>query len=171
MKVTIVTFMISNMDFAVKMTDISNFDLQSFFPYQARLFFWATSQAIRDVYAKDFGLSVNEWRTMANLHDYRPLSAKEIVERSSIGKVDVSRAITSLEKKELVERHVDPTDRRRILLRLTPKGKKMMHDLLPLIREREKEILSDLTEEEHQTLIKLMSKVEATSKTILEDNK
>lgn len=149
------------------MSDTPEFDLQSFFPYRARLFYWAASQAIKDVYAKEFGLSVNEWRTMANLHDFRPLSAKEIVERSSIGKVDVSRAITSLQEKELLERHVDPTDRRRVLLCLTSKGKKMMNDLLPLLRTREKEILSGLDDQEYDTLLKLMSKVEAAANAVM----
>ncbi|MTI08999.1 MarR family winged helix-turn-helix transcriptional regulator [Curvivirga aplysinae] len=149
------------------MTEAPSFDLQSFFPYRARMFYWAASQAIKDVYAKEFGLSVNEWRTMANLHDFRPLSAKEIVERSSIGKVDVSRAITSLQEKDLLERHIDPTDRRRVLLCLTNKGKKMMNELLPLLREREKEILSGLNQEEYETLLQLMSKVEVSSKEVM----
>ncbi len=144
------------------MSNQSTFDLHTFFPYRVRMFYKTVSQSIKKIYTEQFGLNVHEWRTMANLHNFRPLSAKEIVECSSIGKVNVSRAIASLQKKDLLERHIDPTDRRRVLLCLTPKGKKIMNELIPLLREKEQELLSSLTPDEAETLCKLMLKVRNT---------
>ncbi len=141
----------------------TDFDLNNFFPYRVRMFYKTVNLRIKNVCAHKFELKVNEWRTMANIDNNRPLSAKEIVTRSSISKVNVSRAITSLQKKGLLDRHVDPTDRRRILLRLTPKGKKIMTELVPLLKEQEKELLSPLNEEEVKTLSSLMARVQNNS--------
>lgn len=145
------------------MSEQKDFNLSTFFPYQVRMFYHSVSQTIKAVYNLKYGLSVDEWRTMANLYEYEPLSAKQIVKRSSIGKVNVSRAIASLQKKNYLERHIDPTDRRRVLLRLTLQGKNVMKELLPLLQETEQEILSGLTEKEHLTLLSLMEKVQVAA--------
>ncbi len=76
------------------MTEPTDFDLLTFFPYSVRVFYRAVSETIKDVYHSRYGLSQDEWRTMTVLHTFEPLSATGIVTRSSLGKVKVSRAIT-----------------------------------------------------------------------------
>lgn len=137
----------------------SEFQLAAYFPYMVRLFYRDVSQSVKNVYATIFGLSVSEWRTMSVLHDFEPLSAKEIVSRSSMDKVVVSRAISSLQGGALLERHIDPADRRRVLLRLTRKGKEIMSHLVPRVLEVEKQLLQGLSEEELDLLKSLMLKV------------
>ncbi len=139
------------------------FDLNTFFPYQVRLFSTHVSHAIKDIYTTHYGLTSNEWRVMANLYDYRPLSAKEIVERSHTGKVNVSRAVAALQDKNLLDCHIDPTDRRRTLLCLTSKGKKIMKEIIPMMRTREQEIMSALSPQEIKTLRTLMAKIQGGS--------
>ena len=136
-----------------------DFQLATYFPYLVRTYYRAVSQSVRNVYTDDFGLNVNEWRTMAVLNDFEPLSAKEIVARSSMDKVNVSRAISGLQKSGLLERHVDPTDRRRVLLRLTRQGKQIMRELIPHILDIEQNLLAGLSEGEQDTLKALMKKV------------
>lgn len=135
------------------------FQLATYFPYMVRIFYRDVSQTVKDVYTTLFGLSVSEWRTMSVLNDFEPLSAKEIVSRSSMDKVNVSRSISSLQKSKYLERHVDPTDRRRVLLRLTRQGKQVMRDLIPLVQDVERKLLKDLSPDERETLVKLMRKV------------
>lgn len=140
-------------------SDIPAFTLKDYFPYQVRLFYRDVTAAVKEVYASRYGLSIHEWRTMAVLSDYEPLSAKEIVMRSGVDKVNISRAITCLQSRQFLERHVDPTDRRRALLRLTPQGKKIMRALLPLILDVEQQMLSALSPEEQAQLRHLMAKM------------
>jgi DNA-binding MarR family transcriptional regulator len=141
------------------MSDRMDFELRNFFPYLVRMYYKAVSHRVRDIYQSLYGLSVDEWRTMANLYDYEPMTAKEIVNRSSINKVNVSRAIASLQNRNLIERHEDPTDRRRVLVCLTAQGKRILNDLIPLVKEAEQDMLSALTPDEQDTLIRLMDKV------------
>jgi len=141
-------------------SEAKDFVLNKFFPYKVRTFYRAVSDAVKNVYVERFGLGIFEWRTMAVLNEYEPLPAKEIVARSSLDKVNVSRAIAGLQKSKLLERHIDPTDRRRVLLRLTPKGKKTMKEVVPLVLEVEKQVLCGLSQEEREQLLSLMAKVE-----------
>jgi DNA-binding MarR family transcriptional regulator len=136
-----------------------NFDLKRFFPYQVRIFYRAVSEAVNSVYSLKFGLSVSEWRTMAVLGPYNALSASEIVERSSMDKVNVSRAIKGLQAHGFLKRDIDGGDRRRAVLRLTDQGQKVLDILVPLVRQTEEDCLDGLSDEERATLISLMERV------------
>ncbi|MCF8481656.1 MAG: MarR family winged helix-turn-helix transcriptional regulator [Rhodospirillum sp.] len=142
------------------------FVLSDFFPYKVRIFYTAVSGAVRQVYMSLHGLSVNEWRTLAVLNGHDPLSAKEIVARSSMDKVNVSRAISALQKKGILERHIDPTDRRRVLLRLTRKGRRILMELLPEVKRVEDRMLDGLSPEERETFLRLMARVTANARAI-----
>jgi DNA-binding MarR family transcriptional regulator len=142
----------------------SDFQLTDYFPYKVRIFYRDVSAAVREVYTQSFGLSVSEWRTMSVLFSFEPLSAKQIVARSSMDKVKVSRAITGLQKRKYLERHIDPSDRRRVLLRLTRSGREVMRQLIPQVLEVEKQLLEGLSEDECDTLLKLMQKVSANAR-------
>jgi DNA-binding MarR family transcriptional regulator len=139
--------------------DGSDFELSSFFPYLVRIYYRAVSQSVSSIYSTLYGLSVSEWRTMAVLGPHQPLSASEIVERSSMDKVNVSRAIAGLRKKGFLGRGVNADDRRRVVLWLTENGNDVFQTLVPLIRELEAKLLDGLSEDEQATLIRLMEKV------------
>jgi len=131
-----------------------------------RLFYRDVSLSVRAAYEPAHGLSPAEWRAMAVLNEYEPLSAKEIVARSSMDKVNVSRAVAGLKRAGLLDRHVDPTDRRRALLRLTPRGRKVLRDLVPSVREVERRLLAGLDERERATLRDLMARVRDNARSL-----
>ena len=87
------------------------------------------------------------------------ISATDIVARSSMNKVNVSRAINGLRKAGYLRREIDDSDRRRAVLRLTDDGLKVLRTLVPLVREREAQLLSGLTNEERTALVRFMEKV------------
>lgn len=136
-----------------------DFDLESFFPYLVRTYYQAVSTSVTSVYAPLYGLTVQEWRTMAVLGSHRALSAGEIVERSSMDKVAVSRAIKRLRAAGLLKRDIDGDDRRRAVLRLTDRGTEIFGTLVPLVLELEEKLLQGLSQEERATLFRLMEVV------------
>ena len=129
--------------------ETADFDLHSFFPYLVRIYYRAVSSSITDIYTTRYGLSVSEWRTMAVLGTDR-ISATDIVARSSMNKVNVSRAINGLREAGYL---------RRAVLRLTDDGLDVLRTLVPLVREREAQLLSGLTDAERTALVRLMEKV------------
>jgi DNA-binding MarR family transcriptional regulator len=149
-----------------------DFRLATFFPYLVRMFYRDVSLSVREVYAPAHNLTAAEWRTMAVLNEYEPLSAKQIVARSSMDKVNVSRAVAGLEKAGLLDRHVDPADRRRVLLRLTARGRAVLAELVPRVLEVEQRLLEGLSPAERDTLLGLMQRVRdnAAALRTLDDN-
>lgn len=135
------------------------FELNAFFPYLVRIFYRSVITSVSRVYSSRYGLSVSEWRTMAVLGASGALSASEIVERSSMDKVNVSRAIKALREREFLKRDIDGDDRRRAVVRLTERGREVFHDLVPLVSEVEDGLLAGLTRAERATLLGLMEKV------------
>ena len=137
----------------------ADFDLKAFFPYQVRIYYRSVSSSVSDIYGTLYGLTVPEWRTMAVLGPHRALSAGEIVERSSMDKVNVSRAISRLRERGFLKRDIDGDDRRRLVLRLTEDGRDAFKTLVPKLLDLEKTLLAGLSDAEVQELLRLMTKV------------
>ncbi|WP_169569384.1 MarR family winged helix-turn-helix transcriptional regulator [Sneathiella limimaris] len=135
------------------------FELGSFFPYLVRIFYRSVSSSVSNIYATRFNLSVSEWRTMAVLGSHGILSASEIVEQSSMDKVNVSRAVKALQKRGFLKRDIDGDDKRKAVLRLTDNGREAYQILAPLLLDLESTLLEGLSEEEVATLLRLMEKV------------
>ncbi|SDQ23486.1 MarR family transcriptional regulator [Pseudovibrio sp. Tun.PSC04-5.I4] len=150
-------------------TERDDFQLGTFFPYKVRVFGTAVSAAVSSVYRERYGLSVSEWRTMAILGRNHALSASEIVERSSMDKVNVSRAVQSLRKKEFLRRDIDGEDRRKSVLRLTAEGLRIFKDVVPLVRDVETALTANLSAQEQDVLLALMEKVQHNAEALVDE--
>ena len=106
--------------------------LESFLPYRLSVLAQVVSQALHDLYAGPFDLAVTEWRVMAALGRFAPLTASEVGQRIVMDKVAVSRAVSGLMKRGLVERATDKADRRRASLRLSARGRAMHARIVPI---------------------------------------
>lgn len=143
-----------------KLSENDDFDLGNFFPYLVRIYYRSVSAAVSNIYAGSYGLSVSEWRTMAVLGPLNSLSASEIVARSSMDKVNVSRAIKGLEANGFLERKIDGKDKRRAVLKLTEKGNRAFGELVPQVKQVEEDCLNGLTQAERKSLTMLMARVQ-----------
>ena len=134
-------------------------DLARYFPYRLAILDTAVSKAVSQLYSGRFNLSRQEWRILALLGSNKTLSAKEIASKGNLEKMQVSRAISSLKRADLVDQHEDPDDRRFSRLNLTEKGRNTYKQIVPLVLAREEFILSSLTEQEQEQLLTLMGRV------------
>ncbi|TYC48630.1 MarR family transcriptional regulator [Rhodobacterales bacterium] len=125
------------------------FDLERFFPYRIRVFYSDVTRALSAVYQRDYGMMPAEWRVMAILGmKTQGLPATEIVSRSSMDKVVVSRAVKRLEEKGFLKRQTNAQDGRSFLLQLSTEGRAAYDDLAPKLRAVERRMLAGLSEEE-----------------------
>ncbi len=134
--------------------------LEQFLPYRLSLLSNTVSNTIAREYRDLFGLSIPEWRVMAVLGRFGPLTASEACERTATDKVTVSRAVARLIEQRLVKRETDPKDRRRSILKLTPRGTRTHRQIVPIARGRESELAAALTDKERRNLDALLVKLQ-----------
>lgn len=136
------------------------FDLEHFLPYQLSVVSNTVSQGIAHIYQQNHDLTVIEWRIIAVLGRYPGLTASQVVDRTVMDKVSVSRAVKRLLEKGILKRITHGTDRRRRHLELTPEsGRKTFEAIVPRARNYEQALLAGLTATEIQTLLKLLDRL------------
>ena len=96
--------------------------LERYLPYRLSILSNRISALISETYSAKFALSITEWRIMAVLGEYPGVSADEVSLKTQIEKSILSRAISKLLHRKLLERAFDPADKRRSMLRLTETG-------------------------------------------------
>ena len=124
--------------------------LENFLPYRLSVLAQIVSESLHDLYAGPVGLAVTEWRVMAALGRFAPLTATEVGTRIVMDKVAVSRAVARLLKRGLVERATDRTDRRRATLRLSARGRAVHARIVPLALDYEARLYAALNGEERR---------------------
>jgi DNA-binding MarR family transcriptional regulator len=134
-------------------------DLDRFLPYRLSVLSNRVSDAIARQYSDRFGLTIPEWRAMAVLGGTPGLSAREVAERTAMDKVQVSRAIDSLVRARRVARMADAEDGRMQRLSLTPKGRAIYDEVVPLALHLEDVFLSALKPDERRALDSLLAKL------------
>lgn len=123
---------------------MSEFDLDSFLPYQLAV---AASRVSRDfaaLYRDRFGISVAEWRVIAHLSQAGRVSVREIYDRVDMDKSRVSRAAARLEEAGYLIKAANDSDRRLVALELTDTGRRLVAELAPLAREFEAQVMAEL---------------------------
>ena len=88
------------------------------------------------------------WRRSASATS--ACSAQYIAHCTRTHKSTISRAVTALMERQLVERVENADDRREFALRMTRKGKALYEELIPRLLRREQEILSCLSAQERK---------------------
>lgn len=140
--------------------------LEHFLPYRLSILSNTISQAIADDYQSRYDLSVTEWRVMAVLARFEGLSAREVAERTAMGKVAVSRALARLVEAGRVNRTVHVDDKRRSVLSLSEAGWTMHDEVAPMARRRERQVLAKLDADERAWLTRILDKLLAPDETI-----
>ncbi|RYG91772.1 MarR family transcriptional regulator [Loktanella sp. IMCC34160] len=133
--------------------------LEEFFPFQTRMFYRQVSSAVSRIYETRYGLKPYEWRTMAILGTDGEFTANDIVVKSSMDKVSVSRAISALKTRKWVLFKPNKLDGRSRLVRLSNAGARAYEDLVPLMLQIEEKLLSVYTKDEVTQLRNLMGKL------------
>jgi DNA-binding MarR family transcriptional regulator len=141
------------------MSEHAVLDLERFLPYRLSVLSNRISQEIAGLYAARFSLNVTEWRLLAVLGRFPDLTATELVERTAMDKVAVSRAVASLLAEGRLIRKVDGDDRRRARLRLSAKGYRIYDEVAPLSLAYQQQLLRDLSTDDRDALDSLLSRL------------
>ena len=89
-----------------------------------------------------------------------PLSPTAIAERLIVTTASVTSLLDTLERRGLVERRPDPTDRRRLLVLITDEGTALVDQFLPEVVALETAALAGLSETQRAQLLELLGAVD-----------
>ena len=141
----------------------SRFDLFRFVPFRLNRLAAEVSSALAGEYRERYGVDIPEWRVLATL-GFRSdaCSAQYIAHCTRTHKSTVSRAVTALLTRQLVERVENKDDRREFDLRLTRKGRALYRKLIPRLLRKEREIMDCLTRQEQKNFARMLGKIEGS---------
>ncbi|MET0935422.1 MAG: MarR family winged helix-turn-helix transcriptional regulator [Luteibacter sp.] len=134
-------------------------ELEHFLPYRLSILSNTVSQSIAAEYEDRFQLSMTEWRVMTILARFPEISAREVVERTAMDKVAVSRAVGRLVEKGRVDRATHDGDKRRSVLKLSDAGWAIHDEVAPMARAHERELLEKLDDGERAQLNSILDKL------------
>ncbi|RPF72006.1 MarR family winged helix-turn-helix transcriptional regulator [Aurantiacibacter spongiae] len=146
-----------------------NTPLADFLPYQLSLASNAVSGRIALEYRNRWGLGIPEWRVMAVLGDCGALTQRDLTRRTLMDKVAVNRACKGLEERDLAHRTPNEQDGRSHLLDLTPAGRAMHDEIMPLALAMERQLFDGFSSDELDLFRSLLQRARQRSEDLLGD--
>jgi DNA-binding MarR family transcriptional regulator len=140
---------------------VAKLDLFKFVPFRLNRLAAEVSAALSGEYRERHGLDIPEWRVLATLgFRNEACSAQYIAQCTRTHKSTISRAVTTLMKRALIERVANADDRREFNLRLTSRGRALYEELIPRLLRKERDIMSCLSAQERKDFAALLGKIE-----------
>jgi DNA-binding MarR family transcriptional regulator len=131
--------------------------LEQFLPYRLNVVASFVSRGLARIYGERFGLGIPEWRAIAMLGEFNRLTSRDIGDLSQMHKTKVSRAVSALEERGLVERAANKADRREAFLLLTPPGRRIYDEIAPLALAFERRLLDGISATDMKTFDSVLS--------------
>jgi MarR family transcriptional regulator, lower aerobic nicotinate degradation pathway regulator len=96
---------------------------------------------------------------LAALEEWGPASQADLARSTSVDRSEVVAVLNELEQRGLIERAVDPRNRRRNIVSITRTGSTQLQLLDQLIDEVQERVLAPLSQNERRQLTKLLRKL------------
>jgi DNA-binding MarR family transcriptional regulator len=119
---------------------------------------------------EDHGFSFIQYVILVLLRDGIAVNPKDICIQYRHDSGALTRVIDQLAERGLLERIRRNRDRRKVELKLTPAGRKVIDSLIPLVVDKLNEALTDFTKAEVQELLRLLIKLNTTLQAHLDPN-
>jgi DNA-binding MarR family transcriptional regulator len=118
------------------------------------------NRAVTGAYIKQYGRPANGWKIITVLGRFGTQSVSEIHAHTTLEMDKVTRVIDTLLERGITIREQDKQDRRRVLVSLSPKGRRINAQIEGIIGRMEREFLIMLTSRERESLYGLLDKLQ-----------
>jgi DNA-binding MarR family transcriptional regulator len=134
--------------------------LDTYLPYRLSVASNKVSGLIAKAYETRFGLTIPQWRILVILSDGLALSQKDLIERTAMDKVTISRAVAALVARGLLRKESTPPDRRVDVLTLSQAGRDIVAEVTPLALDFEASLVGTIGPENAHQLAQMLRKLE-----------
>ena len=134
------------------------------FPLEMHAFYWFSRILSRRNRAlngelRRFDLDYPRWRVMAVLNQHPGCSMQQLAEHTSVDRTTLAHTVTLMARQELLTRSARETDRRSIMLNLTPRGRNLLAHILPTVLAHSSQALSGFKATEIRLIFKLLQRM------------
>ncbi len=143
---------------------MSRLALDDYLPYRLSVASNAVSRVIARAYESRFGLKIPEWRLVAVLAEDGERTQLELIARTAMDKVTISRAAQALVERGLAAQTQDARDGRSRRLKLTPEGLRLYDDVAPAALAFERELFAGFETGEVDRFKDLLRRAEAAAR-------
>jgi MarR family multiple antibiotic resistance transcriptional regulator len=112
-----------------------------------------------DQHLAEEDITAAQAKALFKMHFFNINRPSDICKSLGVDGGAVTRMLDRLEKKELITRSPDPSDRRSLLIAVTDKGRDVIERSMPLAVNAQKELVSALTDDEIQQLKQTLRKI------------
>jgi len=117
------------------------------------------NQPLYDWIWREYRLTMPEHIVLYALALKDGITADDIAASTARPKNTLSRGVNAVLRKKLIDRRADPRDRRRLILKLTARGRRIVARTVPVFVAHENGMASALTAPERWTLESLLEKI------------
>ncbi len=110
-------------------------------------------------YLKVFDVGVETWRCLVLLAIHTSITAQRVSQVLGMDKGAVSRCFKGMQARKLITMGLDAADGRVRIATLTPAGRALHDEIRDMALERERALLSVLSEPERDTLLRLLKRL------------
>jgi DNA-binding MarR family transcriptional regulator len=133
--------------------------LETYLPYRLNVLSALVLRALGHIFNERYGIAIPEWRVIATIGQFGTLTAKQIGAHSHMHKTKVSRAVATLERRNLITRRSNKADLREAFLSLTDEGMAIYRDIAPTALEFGERMVADLDPADSAQLDKILTKL------------
>lgn len=131
--------------------------LSRFLPFRLNVLAHVVAGGLDRLYNERFGFGIPEWRLIATLGEFGPMTARDIGAHSQMHKTKVSRAVATLEERGLLVRRANERDRREAFLSLTEAGANTYALIVPAALEHSQNLTAGLPEDDLAAFERIMA--------------
>ena len=139
--------------------NVEELHLEQFLTYRLNVLSNMLNRQMERFYKQRFGVSLPDWRVLANLGRFQDMSVRDLAAHSQMDKALVSRTVARLVKRGLVTSRPDASDGRLVALSLTTAGQAMYEAIIPLARKRQQRLMNCLDSYEQQAINSALDKL------------
>jgi MarR family transcriptional regulator for hemolysin len=131
------------------------------------VFFYTIDKSIRSyrVFAqkrlreKGFNITIDQWLILKVLMDHPGIMQQEVAEMVFKDNASITRIIEILEKSKYLKKKVNPNDRRKSILKITPSGEKVIQDVQKIVNENREMALIGISEKDLEITSKVLNQI------------
>lgn len=103
------------------------------------------------------GVTEQQWRVLRVLQEDGPMEPTRIAEQACLLLPSLTRMLQKLEEKKLIQRKPDKTDRRRQVVRITPRGSRLIDENLERNLELMEQVRQRMGVDRYDALLDLLN--------------